>query len=701
LTVSELILSSEDRRKALIRISQFVMRDRINIIRDDLQENIVEMAFYWGTTGGQGVLKDKINDLVASQIYLVQFPTFILQEILDRLVTKNRLMLLDGKYVLRFARRKELEELTKSKEFDIGTVNIELTSRIAQKLDVTDLSNEQKDEVLSNFYSFLSALFIGKSEIVARILTQKVGEVKSIFSPNVIMDATIRSEDKRLLQAQKEVIQEMFRKPTAIFAKFLFTMSQNLVCIQILNLDPECQMLEEKTFSEKILFLDTNLLIALLCPTALTHEVIENLIELTRIVGAQLMVSKRTTDEYLDVLEDANRIFENWKHKKDIRFLKSFDNEFIQSFVVEYETNPSQTWKGYYYRMKQLKSVLKKLKISLYSKILDEVMKHPSFKDVSGQVSTCYQMFRGRPKTVKVAEHDAYHLLLMKELRKGEKPSFLGPNYWFATGDATLYCVDDYINTNLEYEDKCPSSTLGDVWVSAISPFLPLSVREERALDVFMGLLSSQFAIIPFEIHAEDLLEIQGDWIKYDWLDTEDIERILKEEWVQRYIRKARKARLGPEPKSKLEELASVFAKKFNDELGTIRDEKLRKVRTELGKLERRLETLGSEQIDLKIKIQKQQRAIDTQRRKMLLQSMELKSERKYRRRWRTVSGVSGLILIFSYLSLLLLEIVPRDAVTMFCFAVTIVIGAILLYFAIAYERAKVSLGASIRTSPK
>lgn len=74
----------------------------------------------------------------------------------------------------------------------------------------------------------------------------------------------------------------------------------------------------------------------------------------------------------------------------------------------------------------------------------------------------------------------------------------------------------------------------------------------------------------------------------------------------------------------------------------------------------------------------------------------QLISEIKLKRFWRNLSGLSGLIIIFSNLAFILLGVIPVNYATVGYFTFSFIIGVVLLFIAIAYEKVKVSLSASI-----
>jgi len=684
----------EERKEALIRISQFVVRDEINKIRDDLQNDIVEMALYWNPASEQGVLREEMNDLIKRELYVIQFPDTVLDVILKRLVENERIEIKDSRYFIIDKRREKISERVQENRAVVQEINDLVFSKTMEKLGATELSEKQIKEIINGFYSFLASVFIEKTEIVARLLTGELEEIGKTRLPLDVLEKRLKSiKNIQLREAERGAILEIFQNPPKTFAKFLFSIIQNLICIKILNLDPLCQKLEREAFSEKILFLDTNVLLGLLCRESWLHKIANDFIKLTFSLGSKIMVTERTIGEYLKVLEDSSKAYE--KLNVPDRILESVDDPFISSFSVEKKENPQQSWKGYYYLMKQVESILKnRYQIDIYKEAHEDILKETFFEEIAKQVVYCYEMIQGRQKTQDVAEHDAFHLLLVRELRKNEKSTFLGPNHWFVTADTTLYCVDNEINRKLDYKDKTPSSMMCDIWVQMISPFLSYDVRNRTLFDIFTQLLSSQFITIPFGVSVEDLSEIQGDWLKYDWLTSEDIERILSEEWVKKYTQKIGEAKIARDSKA-LEELSFSFANTLNAYLASISDEKIKYFQGETVKLATRLDELSRQQTDLRIELSNQQKKVQEQKEKLEQVSAELRSEIKFKRFWRSLSGVLGLIIVFANLVFIWFRVITMDYAAVGYFSISFIIGAVLLFVAIAYEKVKVSLSAS------
>ena len=106
---------------------------------------------------------------------------------------------------------------------------------------------EQMDEGMEKLYSMLGLLTLEKSDLIARIVTRQ--NIENLpFELNIHRLYTIlgKIEEQELRNAEFRAIKLFFRESSDDFYSFLFVLTQNLVCIQILNVDPECQAFEKR-----------------------------------------------------------------------------------------------------------------------------------------------------------------------------------------------------------------------------------------------------------------------------------------------------------------------------------------------------------------------------------------------------------------------------------------------------------------------
>jgi hypothetical protein len=262
-----------------------------------------------------------------------------------------------------------------------------------------------------------------------------------------------------------------------------------------------------------------------------------------------------------------------------------------------------------------------------------------------------------------VAAHDSFHMLLVKELRKGRKKSALGPDYWFVTLDRTLACAEQEINRK-GYSEKTSTVMECDVWMEMITPFLALSTNNEM-INAYSAVFQVQFTTIASGIVPEVLQWVQGEWLNYDWLTTDEIEAVLHDRFVEELSRKVSDAhRTGQDERSALEELGRTVQSR----LGVVFEKKI-------AEMERRSDAKIAE-----VKQQNEERIKHLQ--------TDLANERYLRDLFRVVAGILGAVLIIADIIVLFTTPAPSAQTTAMCIFFLIA-GVILLLMAIAYEQVK------------
>jgi hypothetical protein len=705
-------MDNEAKRRALIRISNFVLNENAEKARGQLEEIIIETSLLHGVQTDEYVSIETLHNLIEQQIIFSTIANDAIEKILERLIKKGSVMQnQDNLYALTMLRRAELNRLVNERQQLIQKINTEFLVFLEQEYG-KKLSEEQRIEGLSRLYDLLESLALEKSDLVARLLTRKnLDNLPNEISIHKMLSILEKIEDTHFRNAEMSAIKKMFKESKDGFYDFLFSLTQNLICIQILNLDPQCQILERQAFSDKVLFLDTNILIALICPTRFLHKAAKNMVTLSKSLGVECVVAKKTCDEYLGTLKEANELFK--KFSSPLKFLENSDNDFLSSFWAEKQKNNALSWLEYFENTKNIGKVLTDLGIKVDEEDQQKIYKSTHFKEVVDSVGLYYQLLKGRTKSNEACEHDALLLLLVKYLRAKEpQANMLGAKYWFITGDETLARVDEQINGFGEFKDRMPSAILCDVWIEMITPFVPLSNRKIEAQEAFSLLLKQQFNLVPVHLDIEKLTKIQGDWTKYDWLQPEDIIRIQNQEWTKRYIKQVEKAKADKNV-NKVEEMGHLFAAKLNSELTQIMDDKVRKLSEEKIVLTEKEDKLSAN-LELKMKEIEQARAELEEKKKELLKKeqaikesdsiiqtkdRQLVLEATFKRQLRLITTVAGLVLIASPLIMLAFGILPIKFEGVGFAAVFCIIAAILLYSGIAPERVKVALGAKLNVT--
>jgi hypothetical protein len=148
----------------------------------------------------------------------------------------------------------------------------------------------------------------------------------------------------------------------------------------------------------------------------------------------------------------------------------------------------------------------------------------------------------------------------------------------------------------------------------------------------------------------------------------------------------------------------------LEEELKKIHDDKLAQLIVEKKTLvdrEALLSTTLSTTLEEKAKeIENREKIIETQKKDIEqkkdiieLKDRELEKENHFKRQLRTVATIAGLFLIISPLMMMILRTLPLVLDVIAYYTVSLFVGAILLYFGIAPERANVTVEARVNVS--
>jgi len=680
--------SQKEWRNALVTLAQFVMRGNRDNVREDLHKNAVEIAIFLGTQEKRSISLSEIRQILVEDLWGIRLPSQAISAVLAALEGDGRIKIVFDKISLTDERREEMKKIQQKYLSSKELVENEILEKVRTKYRETYkkvLRPSQESTVISTFWLFLSNYLIERANRISGILTGRKIRIQELTVTSEILNYSLSGvSDVDLKATLKNAFINYFQSPNTNFLNYLANAHQNLVCWKILNLDPLCQKVEAEEFSRKLILLDTNVVISILCKGYWSRSLGIETVRLSKELGVSLAITGETVNEYLTVLERSNERIR--KLNVPVRILKRVNDVFISGFAHEHDELPALTWDKYYERMRDPLDLLKSFGIEKMESSDMPIRELPYYSEVVEKVSQCWFESHGLEKNFEVASHDAYHLILVKLLRKERGGTeILGPDYWFLTLDHTLDCANPVATTKGGFGDRIPSSVVCDIWLEMITPFLNTSLREQETPKVFAEILQSQFVTVPQGISPRVLAEIQGEWLKYEWLKDEEIERILKKEFVGSLIHKIEEAeKAGKDSRPLIEELK----KQFDTELSRLFDEKMRKMQRMFQESEERIKNFKN--------------TVDQYESRISQLKVYKDTEERFKRIWRSAAGLLGMILIA--ISAIILSTNPEPSFhTMIICCVSIVSGIVLLLIAIAYEQVKAQLtvGTSVSVDMK
>lgn len=576
-------------RMKLIELAQFVLNRKTEDIRSELYEYLVCGAIFHGK-GKDGLTKKDIRSSI-KEFYELDAPPRLVNSYVRDLVSKKDLIPVQRgdkrTYILSETKLAEISSNNKDYETLREKVIQEILTRV--KASCPDMSEPQSKEVVNVFFHIISSIFKRYSSICSDVIAGKMGEIKDIPSlpdfQQISLNNVRRISNLSLRKVVKDQFRDLFIQPSRNFIYFLHSMAQSYTIAQILNLDPELKTLEKESFSKKKLFLDTNIIVSLMC-VADAYESVTEVVSLTKDMGIRIVYTPETKKEFLNLLEYSKNLYGRIPIHKESVVKKTeplMKNPFIASYWME-SREKRLTWEGFVARMEGFQELLKdRFSITVDTSRIRGVWSDPEYKELERAVS-----FADISKPEPTVTHDAYHLWMIKKLREKETADELGMNSYFLTRDYTLDTAERIVYRG----GRIPSHIPFDVWSQMIMPFLSPRVVADEASSAYIKIMSSKFPSLTKAVDPKDVIDIMGIWMDDPSVTTELLRKIIGSSYVHQHLQKMRK-----EGKRKPSEISKVIGPILKQVISTKRKEHESELSNLTKKHDREISTL-KEQID-------------------------------------------------------------------------------------------------------
>jgi len=526
----------ENNLEIINKLAQFVVNRTTTELREELQEYLVIVS----------ILESKDNptvreicEFLSNKLGVKEFPERIVIESLERLIDKNQVRKIQENNLDHFKAENLIEKKITGYSIEYNSIVDKFFNEIFKNVEKyhRPLTEVEKKQIQYSILISFGVIFKSFGVEVASIFYR--GRLKEIHQTKfddfcIIIKNNLNKfiPEENIKQCIIEVISHSFEKPSLEFSKFLFSLSQAYYLVEILNLDPEGQKLIYKKFSNKKLFLDTNVVINLIFDIEKKKEKIRKKeLDLARFLKYNIFVTKRTIAEFNTWMEDQKKSEKIIEKIEIPRFEKTqhiLEDGALKDFLIKKINQPSLTWKGYLAKFAKIEDIL----LKNYGISIDN-----SFDSVlQGEEKTVQYLIpilqSYSHKSDNVAQHDAAHIIFIQKIRDITQQDILGPNCWFLTNDSSLY------NVEREYHpQEIPSTIFGAHWIQMISPFLSPDVSKDDGAIVFARIFNSSFTTSHI-IDEARWLKIQGSWLDIEGLSSEMIEDVIGTNYVQEFLKK-------------------------------------------------------------------------------------------------------------------------------------------------------------------
>lgn len=524
----------------LTRFSAFVLNRATGDFRSELHEYLVMMTLEEEDAQSKGMTTQQIISFIEKDLKVEKFPNPLIRSALETLEKKQFIESIhskDGKiYFLTQDKKTKIKLMKKEYTQTSSRVKENLSKRI-DKIIGTPLDSVQQTMAFITFQNFLGTVLAKLGAEWAFAIIGSHGKEFGVLKPINIseeLNNTLESiEDKTLREAEKQAFIEYLSEPDENVRDYLFSLAQTYFIIQILRLDPQCQSLTRQSLQQKKVYLDTNIIVFSLTG----NKAVDMALKLTNDLKIGIVFSNRTKEEFTSLVARSRRRFGKNPKVPNNRFAKvqkKFKGGFLKEFLKKRKRNPNLTYERYADRLEEIETIMKnKYSATFDNNTYDEIVKHPDLPQLKKTVVDKGVAF-GLFKTDFVAKHDAFHILLIQELRKKKVGDVLGPNYWFLTHDRSLLFVEKKFGKH----ERIPSSIYIDNWVQLIS-LLVVPEQTKNARDAYTALFASRLPVLSRLIDEEVFLAAQGKWMDDEDLTPEDVARVMGNRYIKDYLEKA------------------------------------------------------------------------------------------------------------------------------------------------------------------
>lgn len=586
------------------QISRLLIEDRTKEPREKVHNLIFEIGIFSNPILKEWVDITQIQNGIMSEFDLKYYPTEPLKRAAKRLVKKGRVEKKKENNRLLFRlndnRKNEIEESKKNFKSIDKKITDTLVDRVEKKAG--KLSRSDENAVIDVFDNVLASIFkIVENLSVSAILED--GEKKNTLNFKSELYKHLKHiKNKHLRSIVKTELINMFEDPTKEMKKYFIYSANSSFIIKILNLDPECQILEKKLFSNFELILDTNVIISLLFPAHNFHKLTKELIKEANKLSLQLKVTNLTLDEMEKVISSADNLYtDSYISSKSYSYVP--EHIIIENFE-KLAKNRSEDWDTYVSTIKQYGSKLvKNYDVELINIDIDKIIQDYNIEDIAEIVKECTSN-RPYTKTDEVAKHDAYHFALIDKRRKK-----INEKIWFLSHDSTFSCVNTGFKKHLGEEANTTYYLSCSSFMEIIFPFLSPDVVDQEFEDIFFKIFSSDFFGVAGEFSFGKLTKFFVPLMDEDVLDEEDYTKILEDRTLKRITRQWTNSDYNP----KYDE---TIAKKVAELADERKSQKIKQMEKELEQKQNENEDyrklLNEEYSNIKSQIRKTENEINT-----------------------------------------------------------------------------------------
>lgn len=410
-----------------------------NELPQSILDNLVEHALFLQKTPTQLA---KISEVIKSQFKL-NFEFDEVRTSIDRLLSKNLVVNNRGNISIEVRRRDSLQKTIDEKINQEHQILEKLGGHI--KKQNPELTEENTEHIKSDFRLFLTTFFLLSGAEAVQLIYGNPKEINELIGKvqkkNIFELLPVRSESLRKIE-QKEFCEfvNLLSEQEKLYLQDLLDRSLQYFTITV---DKKCEALLTADFAQWNLFVDTNFIYNLLGlnngPAGSRRKNTERILELGKRAKVNFYVSPITLEEFSVSVSRARAILLDDKiSRKLYKIAGDVTGNGILSAYYEVYEQQNISPKDFLAKTDNIKDVLKSYDINEKTDYSQSIKGTKEFND------TVKKLIGLTHKDQSIAEHDAFHYLLILKLRsrEGADNTFKTNKSWFLTYDGLLAPFD-------------------------------------------------------------------------------------------------------------------------------------------------------------------------------------------------------------------------------------------------------------------
>lgn len=410
-----------------------------NELPQSILDNLVEHSLFLQNTPIQ---LNKITGIVKLQFKLA-FEFDEIRTSTNRLLDKKLIIKNNGNYSLEVRHRAELQKIVNEKIDQENQILKKLEDSI--KTNNPELSAEMVGQIKSDFRLFLTNFFLLSGAEAVQLI---YGDTKEI---NELIGKVQKKNIFELLPARDELLKKIEQKEFCEFVNLLSEKEkvylQDLLDRSLqyftITVDKKCEALLTDDFAQWNLFVDTNFIYNLLGlnngASGVRRKNTEKILELGKKAKINFYVSPVTLEEFAVSVSRARGVLVDDKISGKLYKIAGdvTGNALLSAYYEVYEQHNISP-KDFLAKTDNIKDVLQSYAIN------EKTDYSQSIKGTKEFDETVSKLVNFTHKDKSIAEHDAFHYLLILKLRsrEGADNTFKTNKSWFLTHDGLLAPFD-------------------------------------------------------------------------------------------------------------------------------------------------------------------------------------------------------------------------------------------------------------------